>query len=83
MKNKFLVGLLVLAMCFAIVGCGKKPAENNTPSNIDNNNILDNFFNPYEYNIESNIRIEIEIIKTRGPPIRPEPRAAFYADLVL
>ncbi len=38
MKNKFLVGLLVLAMCFAIVGCGKKPAENNTPSNIDNNN---------------------------------------------
>ena len=42
MKNKFLVGLLVLAMCFAIVGCGKKPAENNTPSNIDNNNINDN-----------------------------------------
>ena len=42
MKNKFLVGLLVLAMCFAIFGCGKKPAENNTPSNIDNNNINDN-----------------------------------------
>ena len=42
MKNKFLVGLLVLVMCFAIVGCGKKPAENNTPSNIDNNNINDN-----------------------------------------
>ena len=42
MKNKFLVGLLVLAMCFSIVGCGKKPSENNTPSNIDNNNINDN-----------------------------------------
>ena len=42
MKNNFLVGLLVLVMCFAIVGCGKKPAENNTPSNIDNNNINDN-----------------------------------------
>ena len=42
MKNKFLVGLLVLVMCFAIVGCGKKPADNNTPSNIDNNNINDN-----------------------------------------
>ena len=42
MKNKFLVGLLVLVMCFAIVGCGKKPAENNTPSNIDDNNINDN-----------------------------------------
>ena len=42
MKNKLLMGLLVLAMCFAIVGCGKKPAENNTPSNIDNNNINDN-----------------------------------------
>ena len=42
MKNKLLVGLLVLVMCFAIVGCGKKPAENNTPSNIDNNNINDN-----------------------------------------
>ena len=42
MKKNFLVGLLVLVMCFAIVGCGKKPAENNTPSNIDNNNINDN-----------------------------------------
>ncbi len=25
-------------------------------NNIDSNNILDNFFNPYEYNIESNLK---------------------------
>lgn len=42
MKNKILICLLVVMMLFAIVGCGKKPAENNTPSNIDNNNINDN-----------------------------------------
>ena len=25
-------------------------------NNIDNKNILDNYFNPYEYNIESNLK---------------------------
>ena len=37
MKNKFLIGLLVIVMCFSIVWCGKKPAENNKPSNGENN----------------------------------------------
>jgi uncharacterized lipoprotein YehR (DUF1307 family) len=27
MKNKFLVGLLALVMCFALVGCGKSDNE--------------------------------------------------------
>ncbi len=36
MKNKILICLLVVMMLF-VAGCGKKPAEINTPTNTDNN----------------------------------------------
>ena len=36
MKNKILICLLVVMMLF-VAGCGKKPAEINTPTNTDSN----------------------------------------------
>ena len=41
MKKKILISLLIVVVCFALVGCGKKKAENNIPSN-NGNTINDN-----------------------------------------
>lgn len=36
MKKKFLVGLLAVVMCFALVGCGKTESNSNTGTNTNN-----------------------------------------------
>ena len=39
MKKKFLVGLLIVVMCFALVGCGKDESKTNTRTNNSSQSI--------------------------------------------